>query len=263
MASLSNRIQRQIEERFQFLSNKGPLSIYKNFSARELYTDLDLNDTLEGYEMTPQAPQLSCDFYMKFNLTEPDGSVAMDTAMFLELWDSKNWTLIDTQLNPSKLNWGYHGQIIGHPVPSVSGDICRLTMAFPSSWETVNGGLGMSYDDYMTAVLALYELQFSRSTGLLKLPRGRSINLQVGLEVRNVEVSLNEWYSRVPLFQLTGIRMSTPRFAFDNNSVNPMGITIEFAYSQTKWANLGETYKKIEQLELPDITLVGGQFENR
>lgn len=263
MASLSNRIQRQIEERFQFLSNKGPLSIYKNPSASESYTDLDSDDALEGIAMTPQAPQLSCDYYMRFILTEPDGSVAMDTFTFLELWDSKNWTLMDTQLSPSKLTWGYHGQIIGHPVPSVSGDICRLTMAFPSSWEPFNGGLGRSYEDYMTAVLALYELQFSRSTGLLKLPRGRSINLQVGLEVRNVEVSLTEKYSRVPLFQLTGIRMNTPRFAFDNNSVNPMGITIEFAYSQTKWANLGETYKKIEQLELPDVTLVGGQFENR
>ena len=66
-----------------------------------------------------------------------------------------------------------------------------------------------------------------------------------------------------PLFDLVGIKFSSPQFLIDPNSNNPMGVSMDMVYSQTRWADLSQVVKKIEQLSLPDVDIREDQYWNR
>ena len=95
------------------------------------------------------------------------------------------------------------------------------------------------------------------------MPLGDKVVLKVGIEVVDVGIRWDEEYRRVPLFDLVGVKFSSPSFVLDPNSNNPMGVSLDMVYSQTRWANLSQTIKKIEHLTLPDVNVKGDQYNNR
>ena len=95
------------------------------------------------------------------------------------------------------------------------------------------------------------------------MPVGDKVVLKVGLEVLDVGLRWDEEYRRVPLFDLVGIKFSSPQFVIDPNSNNPMGVSMDMVYSQTRWADLSQVVKKIEQLFLPDVDIREDQYWNR
>lgn len=262
MGSLGKRMMQQVQERFDFLSDSGPLSIRKQLLLSQL-DDSDALDALESKDPYPHAPQLACDFYLKFGIFHRDGTVVSGSEEYSQLWDSENWVLSESAINPAKLSWTYNSQVIGFPVPTVSGDSVRLTYFVPSNWESVSRASAFSVKDYFTGLMKLYENQFTRDTGLLRMPLGGRVNLVVGLEVEDVGLRWDAEYRRVPLFTLTGVKLGTPSFVFDRNSVNPMGVSVEMAYSGTKWSRLDQVQKQIENLSIPDIEVKEDQNWNR
>lgn len=262
MGSLGKRMRQQVQERFDFLSDSGPLSIRKQ-PLLSMSDDDDTLDKLESKDAFPHSPQLACDFYLKFGIFNRDGSQVSGSEEYSQLWDSDNWVLSESTISPAKLSWSYHSQIIGYPVPNVSGDSVRLTFFVPSNWEGINRASAFSVKDYFTGLMKLYENQFTRDTGLLRKPTGGRVNLVVGLEVEDVGLRWDSEYRRVPLFSLTGVKFGTPSFVFDRNSVNPMGVSVDLAYSGTKWSRLDQVQKQIENLSLPDVTVRDDQLKNR
>ena len=95
------------------------------------------------------------------------------------------------------------------------------------------------------------------------MPVGDKVVLKVGIEVVDVGIRWDEEYRRVPLFDLVGVKFSSPGFVLDPNSNNPMGVSLDMTYSQTRWADLSQAVKKIEHLTLPDVNVKGDQYNNR
>lgn len=260
MGSLGKRMMQQVQERFDFLSGKGPLSVWRQTLPSQ-FDDGDPQDAVELKDPTSRAPQLSCDFFLKFGIEYRGGEVFENIDYSNSSLDSSNWVLGEASVSPAKLSWGYHSQVIGFPTPTVSGDTVRLTYYFPSSWS--GDTLRFVEADYLTTLMHLYERQFSKTTGVLALPAGDKVVLKVGLEVLDVGLLWDEEYRRVPLFDLVGIKFSSPQFVIDSNSNNPMGVSVDMVYSQTRWSNLANVQKKIEQLSLPDVDVREDQYWNR
>lgn len=262
MGSLGKRMMQQVQERFDFLSGKGPLAVTRQLLASQMDTDGDdVAEQIDFRGYVPRAPQLACDFFLKFGIEYKDGEILEDFDYINSLFDSGNWILTETNVNPAKLSWSYHGQIVGFPTPSVSGDSVRLTYYFPSSWTAQQ--VRSSGMDYLTSIMYLYERQFSKSSGVLAMPVGDKVVLKVGIEVVDVGIRWDEEYRRVPLFDLVGVKFSSPGFVLDPNSNNPMGVSLDMTYSQTRWADLSQAVKKIEHLTLPDVNVKGDQYNNR
>lgn len=262
MGSLGKRMMQQVQERFDFLSDSGPLSIRKQ-PLLSMSDDDDTLDKLESKDAFPHSPQLACDFFLKFGIEYKGGEVLESIDYSNSPFDSGNWVLSESTISPAKLSWSYRSQIIGYPVPNVSGDSVRLTFFVPSNWEGINRASAFSVKDYFTGLMELYENQFTRDTGLLRKPTGGRVNLVVGLEVEDVGLRWDSEYRRVPLFSLTGVKFGTPSFVFDRNSVKPMGVSVDLAYSGTKWSRLDQVQKQIENLSLPDVTVRDDQLKNR
>lgn len=260
MGSLGKRMMLQVQERFDFLSGKGPLSVWRQTLPSQ-FDDDDPQDVIELKDPASRAPQLSCDFFLKFGIEYKGGEVLESIDYSNSPFDSGNWVLSEAAVNPAKLSWGYHSQVIGFPTPTVSGDTVRLTYYFPASWS--GDTTRIAFADYFTSLMHLYERQFSKTTGVLAMPVGDKVVLKVGLEVLDVGLRWDEEYRRVPLFDLVGIKFSSPQFLIDPNSNNPMGVSMDMVYSQTRWADLSQVVKKIEQLSLPDVDIREDQYWNR
>lgn len=260
MGSLGKRMMQQVQERFDFLSGSGPLSVKRQMTSLTL-GDADALDALESKDPYPHSPQLACDFFMKFSKELKGGQVVEDFNYSTSFWDSGNWVLSETSVNPAKLSWGYHGQVIGFPVPTVSGDAVRLSFIFPASWA--EDPFTSNPEDYLTSLMSLYEEQFSPSTGLLAMPNGDKLVLKVGLEVPDMGLRWDDEYRRVPLFDLVGVKMGTPSFGINPNSVDSLIVSVDMAYSQTRWADLSQTVKKIQHLSLPEVEFRSDQLKNR
>lgn len=197
-------------------------------------------------------PILECDYYVK--VFAPRGLSGISTN-WLNLPPGTSWRVWSNSpnFNPATINWDYHKDAIGFPIPSVSSNKCSISLAAPKDYATP-----FTMAEYLQE---LYGLQFS-SSGLLAVPARSEVSIELGFTFSTIIRQKEE----CPLYEFQGVRLDTPGIKFNPASDQPAWWTFGITYRNSRTSTIFKQFpgRRFDNIDsIPDVEYHSDQFKDR